>query len=373
MTTVDHLPAELLSLILQHVVHQRDLHYCALVNHAFYTETRRLLWRSPDLSHHHTATTDFFHCLATASLSVRQHVRTLKLNEGDDEQLLLLMKHARLLAHLHLGDGHLITDTSLQSLPLYCRHLTDLVLCNTAMTPRSFDALGQHCHHLSKLALIACQGVSTHLFSALKACPLEQVKLAQFDDDDIWNVLATGMVDLARFDRLTCLVIKDPPLFFLQHLLTVTAWPHLSHLALDGCAALGDNDGLVGFLATHPQLLSISLSAASITDRTLDGIAASLPKVAYVNVSYNYSISHHGVHRFVDHCPTLTKIDLVHCGFCWYDFPETLGSHPPYYLEKLNSKAINNIRNRRLAGDRYDDDDDDDQDDTDGDWRWQWR
>ncbi|ORZ11419.1 hypothetical protein BCR42DRAFT_421101, partial [Absidia repens] len=403
MTTVNHLPGELVSLILQNILCQRDLYYCALVNNAFYTETRRLLWRSPNLSLYHAAT-HFFDSLATASLSVGHHIRTIMLEDDDfecsDEHLLLLMKKASLLEHLHIGDGYLIKDTSFQYLPFYCRHLTTLFLFNSAITQRSFDSLGRHCHQLRRLALIACKGVPGNLFLALKDCPLEEIKLDNFDDDAIWNALETGIVDLTRFHRLTCLVIKESPIRFIrQLLLTATtttttaaaaaaatlvdnplvAWPQLSHLVLDGCAALGDNDGLVGFFNTHPQLTSISLSSATITDHVLDGIAASLPKVSYVNVSYNYYLSHHGVRRLVEHCPALTKIDLVNCGLCWYNFPEALGSNPPYYVEKLNVTAINKIHKGRPAGeyhygDNDDDDDDDDNndDDTDSACWWQW-
>ncbi|ORZ11423.1 hypothetical protein BCR42DRAFT_421108 [Absidia repens] len=244
------------------------------------------------------------------------------------------MEHSRLLEHVEIGGASSITDASIEPLARSCRNLTSLLLCSSPITSISFDSLNEHCHQLSRLALIDCPHVSSDTFLRLKDCPLQDLRLDFFDEDDPnWTkLLQQGIPFLAHFDHLTCISMSEPPLLLVRRLFLTTTtnnnilWPLLTHLTLQYPGTtkiisdyndnifIHDNDNnnddendhdvekmLATFFQTHPHLVSVSLVGYRITDRLLEVMAAWLPHLQFVDLSYNKKCTAHGLRHLVMH------------------------------------------------------------------------
>ncbi|ORZ07319.1 hypothetical protein BCR42DRAFT_426053 [Absidia repens] len=366
MTTFGRLPPEIVSLILQQLSRQRDLYECAIVNKTWNTTATPLLWQQPSLRYDHNLRETFFICLATASHPIGQHIRVVKWYyiNYEDKHLLCLIKHARSLQRLEISKAHNITDASVEPLARTCRDLTTLFLCTSPITHISIDSLNEHCHQLSNLALIDCHNIPSTTFLRLAHCPLQGIcfkirdwHLYSLDSLYSWSALQERIPDFVRFDRLTSLVFHEPSTSFVLSLLSTSQtpttttnsrvrWPYLTHLTLTHPDAnlttvnyrinrLNSfdeeeekqnmdkvEDYFITFFQTHPHLCSVILRGYPLGARVLEAMAAFLPNLSILDLSWNKKIEPHDIRQLVMHCPTLTYIYMDHCGLSWDDFPE---------------------------------------------------
>ncbi|ORZ11447.1 hypothetical protein BCR42DRAFT_453985 [Absidia repens] len=380
MARLDVLPNEIISLIV-YDVRRRDLYQCARINRSFHTATTPRLWATLQIK-----TTEYaskrLRCLILARPWVKQHIRTVDLQRLTltDKQLEVIMTHVPYLERLFINGGYHFTDASFQRLAQqHGSTLTSLSLFPYHhLTQRSFDTLGKHAHHLRHLRLRRCKGISAATLLALTSCPLESLSMGYFDVET-WEALAEAIpVHLVHFDRLTHVEITSGRSVFVRPLLQATTttniWPALTHLQLDGYELQLPERG---FLQAHPHITMLELRDCQVTDATLAMIGAFLPKLTYLDVSYNATeaaieaassdsdedemdagcaISPHAVRRLIMDCPLLTRLDLRSCYILRSWFPElaTLRRRlyrDSSYLFKLNHKAIHLIRASGRGGD----------------------
>ncbi|ORZ07444.1 hypothetical protein BCR42DRAFT_456068 [Absidia repens] len=394
-TTLAHLPTEIVSLIIQHLPHQRDLYECAFVNKQLYQVTTPLLWQRPELFSTEAAEI-FFPCLATASHPNGQHIRAVRWYYGfryQDKHLLLLMKHSRLLEYVDIGLAMSITDASIEPLARTCRNLTSLFLGRSPITSISFDSLNEHCHQLSHLASIHCPHVSSDTFLRLKDCPLQSLRLVFFDENHPnWTALLhQGIPFLAHFADLTTISMSEPPLLLVRRLLLTTTtdnnnilWPLLTHLTLQypGTEKImsdynddifinnnnNNNDNndnekddhdleniLAMFFQTHPHLVSVSLEGYRITDRLLHVMIECLPNLQFLDLSFIKTFTAHGLRHLVMHSPApLKHIRLKYSGIHFHDFPEIRHSSNNSSSSSISSNSSNSSSSNSRPSDDLD-------------------
>ncbi|CAO3601094.1 unnamed protein product [Absidia cylindrospora] len=353
MNNLGHLPAEIVSSILQHV-NAKDYYACSLINWSFYTATNPLLWKSPTLRNSNKALL-FMNCLVEQQHLVGQHVRTLTSNIPwtDTDLLQLIIPHISHLEHLDLERANNITNASMEPLARHCPHLTTLHLVGSLITQETMNALGQHCHQLTDLILDYAPHLSPKLLTPLVAggCPLRKVHLSAYAaTGGTWMTVEETVKDLTRITALTSLTIMGSSAEVLKAVLNQQKlWPDLTVLNLDdGSGDVGDAD-FIPFLQTHPGLQQLHLTRCELTPVTVMAIAAHLPNLVMIDLSQNgyQSLSPASVRHMVRHCRRLTWMDLSYSELDIKDFAEleVLWKHPAYrYALELKQDAIDMIR-----------------------------
>ncbi|ORZ05602.1 hypothetical protein BCR42DRAFT_456751 [Absidia repens] len=269
MNNGNHLPSELISLILRDV-DESDLYACTLIDKSFHRESTPLLWRRLDI-----ATEDCLCNLTTmmkeSPRSLGELVRTVTLDGSSvtDETLLAFIKHVPFLEHLTLSYAYHVTDTSFQYVPGHCPNLTYLSIAHSPITQRSMVAIGQHCHQLAEIHLYYCRGLDTDLFTSLASgCPqLTHFKLRECDLEGMADPQKArkAALDVQAMHQLTLLHIWDYNYDFTSFLTIQDqrplAWPHLTELCLAVCSGIDNDDDapLVAFIRLHPYLTFLEL------------------------------------------------------------------------------------------------------------------
>ncbi|ORZ07180.1 hypothetical protein BCR42DRAFT_426468 [Absidia repens] len=362
MNNLGHLPAEIVSAILHHVV-EKDYYACSLINRSFYKATNPLLWQAPTLRNGSKAQL-FMKCLVEAQQQQQQHhhvgkhIRRLTSNVPwtDTDLLQLILPHMSHLEHLALETAKNISDISMEPIAQHCPHLITLHLNGSLITQQTMNALGQHCHQLTNLILDYAPHLSPNTLTPLvHRCPLRKVLLSAYAaTGGTWMTVDETVKDLLCFRGLTSLTIlgSSPEVLksvLLQQQQQQVSWPELTVLNLDdGSRDVGDSD-FIPFLQIHPGLTELSLTRCELTSATVMAMAAHLPNLSLVDVSQNgyQSLSTTSVRHMVRQCPLLTSLDLSDSGLEINDFPELemLWDHPAYlYTLKLKQDAIERIR-----------------------------
>ncbi|ORZ05634.1 hypothetical protein BCR42DRAFT_496629 [Absidia repens] len=283
MNHFDHLPSEVISLILNHVDETCDLYTCALINKTFYKYATPLLWEHLDLNDHRTFSYLIDGLEASSSLqsnSLGESVRSASIQDGFliDDDLLAFIKHVPQLNDLSLHDPAFISDDSFEHVPLYVPHLTRLYIRYSNIKQLSIEAMSRHWYRqLNHLELIYCTDLSYELFSALRQCTaltsldisycrLESNKAIDTIQDAARNVMALPNITSFRIIHigLNCTpflpitptvqqqqqqqqewrilptlfpddYFDDPPSTPITPLQPQPIWPYLTHFYLGSC------------------------------------------------------------------------------------------------------------------------------------------
>ncbi|CAO3601077.1 unnamed protein product [Absidia cylindrospora] len=103
----------------------------------------------------------FITCLQSTPLrsGAGRFVRTLSLRMSPltDDEFLLVMVHLTHLESLSLVLSNDITESTLQHLPHHCPRLIDLQFTFMPVAQPAMDALGLHCHRLTRLMFFDCK------------------------------------------------------------------------------------------------------------------------------------------------------------------------------------------------------------------------
>ncbi|ORZ04233.1 hypothetical protein BCR42DRAFT_497074 [Absidia repens] len=333
MSSLNHLPLEILSLIGKHL-QPWDLYECSLVNKRFYTATNPLLWRTLELFDAETLQ-KVITSLVDARDSLGRHVRDLVTycDGFNDNDFLLLIKHLPHLVSFTSEAADNLTDNSLHRLAHYCPNLTTLYLRLSPVSLPSIISLSQHCHQLRDVCLDACPNISSSdFFSALAhgAMTLErlQVDVSQMLDLREPRIADKAVLDLAVLDRLTELCLWYAPNAFSERIITLTTtdhipWPHLKDIDLSESSYTHLTDRqFVAFIQSHPDLTSIALNSSLLTNTSLHAIAIYLPSVSSITLLSCRHFTHLAVRRLIRNCPRLTSFFLSE-GCLWIEhFPE---------------------------------------------------
>jgi hypothetical protein len=209
-------------------------------------------------------------------------------------------------------------------------------------------ALGQHCHQLDTLRLKLCPYLDyAPLFFALRACPLKSIDITPVDMYRMESRHVAEAIAWSLFrdhqQQLTSLVIQNADNDYTAFITTANAnglsLPHLTRVCLDACHNMDDSMA-IPFLQAHPHLVSLELNGTSITDLTLDAIAAYLPMMTEIRVHNNPQLTAAGICRLVKNCIKLDKgIWFSGCGIYMDqdDFPNDLHSRF-YQLEDVDER-----------------------------------
>ncbi|ORZ05630.1 hypothetical protein BCR42DRAFT_398162 [Absidia repens] len=323
MNHFDHLPSEVISLILNHADETCDLYTCALINKTFYKYATPLLWEHLDLNGHRTFSYLIDDLEASSSLrsnSLGEFVRSASIQDRlSDDELLAFIKHVPQLNDLSLHEATFITDDSFEHVPLYVPHLTRLYIRYSSITQLSIEAMSRHWYRqLNHLEFKRCTGLSYDLFSALRQCTaLTSLAISYCElkynnaidtiQDAAWNVMA--LPNITSFRIMDCFFNYTP---FLP--ITPTAqqqqpvWPYLTHFSLGACKDMTDAMALA-LIQSHPHLVDLGFyRSVMMTDKTLDSIATHLPNIVNVDVEEMTKITAAGVRRLMQQCPKLVTV-----------------------------------------------------------------
>ncbi|CAO3601142.1 unnamed protein product [Absidia cylindrospora] len=372
MARLDHLPTEIVCLIIQNLfenypgdrkVYKKQLLRCALVNKQFNTAVNPILWHSALIvSDAHTR--QFLTSLKVSRHSSGRLVRYLYLlNPRYNRILLRLVQHLGNLAALHIPNARRITDKSIKQLATYCPHLTSLQLVEASITNTSIQTLAQHCPHLHTLSVVACPRLTCNMLSLLIDYPsLTQLEIGTHPDTkENWmtSTATTAMTDMTRLHHLTTLSITGTPLPFTRFLLSAIhpdtgkapCWPHLVEFTTDDQDGGIDDDLLIAFLQSHPDLTRFCFGTGLATDALLDAIPTLLPKVKYLGFKDNTVITARSLRRLIQRCPLLIDVDIEDCDFYVRQFPEARGTDPHYggWVDYLNQHVVDTIRRSNLG------------------------
>ncbi|ORZ07142.1 hypothetical protein BCR42DRAFT_456131 [Absidia repens] len=340
MNNLGDLPAEIVTLIVEQLISPQDFYACTLLNKQFYTVTNPFLWHTVVIRNKTVLLKVISGVVETSSSSAQlgYYIREIEfgsyVSDVSDATLLLLVIHLPCLEHLKIARGNRITDASLQYVPQYCPHLQSLCLEDSSMMRRTLEAWGLHCHDLTRLELENCSGVSFYVFHAVASCPLEILKIT-FSVLHLDSRTGTGneyfnaAFVLGGFHRLRHLSIFDAGHHFIQHLIHIHAnnkndgivWPDLVDLYLNNCNAIDDRS-MITFVQSHPHLQCLGLSENTFSDAVLDAMATFLPEMRLLDLRASEHITHRGIRRLVQQCPSLTFIALHECGMTTHEFPE---------------------------------------------------
>lgn len=335
MIHLDHLPVELLSLIVGNINHN-GLFNCALINKRFYAATIPVLWRAPKVDDGHSIdrlTRSLVYSLSSLRrhhpVILGHHIRQLDITARDDDALddaglMFIVDHAQYLEDLTIHPAHRITDISIQHLSRHCAQLRKLHLYKATITHRSVHYLGQRCRQLRELGLKACHELLPITLLPFAEVPLEHLDLSECR----WLTVEDTALDLAALDRLKHLELvctRTINAKFIEQLLptsTTTPLPLLTYFAITGWTDISDHV-MVPFITSHPRVESLHLLKCGITDLTLDTIAAILPATLHVLGLFCCElITAPAVRRLIRACPWLVMIGLEHCKLPYDDFPE---------------------------------------------------
>ncbi|ORZ19763.1 hypothetical protein BCR42DRAFT_477276 [Absidia repens] len=330
MVNITQIPAEILSLIVQHVC-QEDLYNCALVNRLFFQATTPLLWRDLQMPNDGVLV-KVITTMVESRYALGQHVRyvssgTIAVNENEE-------------GTVDTNIGHRpITNIKFQQLARQCPHLQSLRLGGSKLSHRSFTFLGRRCSQLTKLELNDLRSLSSDVLSALTALPLEDldldVHILAGDASPQWITTQQAVMDLTRFPRLNRLAIHGTPALFLHRFLTTNSnnrirttvsFPLLSMFVLINCSQLKD-DAIIPFLCSQPGLKRLILNGGEFTDMTLDAIIACVPGISHLSLDHTRTITSQGVRRLIKGCPSLMVVRFYNSGIKRIDFPELLADN----------------------------------------------
>ncbi|CAO3601144.1 unnamed protein product [Absidia cylindrospora] len=174
-----------------------------------------------------------------------------------------------LLEELTISKATRITDTSIEQLAIHCPNLTRLSLEGALISDASIQTLAQHYRHqLTSPTLKQCSGLTSAMLPALVHCSSSLTQLVitvHPSTKQDWITAATTsamMMDVARLDQLTELSITGAPFSFTQCLLSTTVhpdtgqrvWPRLVDFTTNDEANTINDDQLIRFMQTHPEL-----------------------------------------------------------------------------------------------------------------------
>ncbi|KAI8086278.1 uncharacterized protein BX664DRAFT_335401 [Halteromyces radiatus] len=342
MILLDHLPVEILSLVVDNINHN-DLYHCALVNKRFYTATIPVLWRSPKVDDDPSAVR-LTKSLSLARYSLGHYIRKLQFEEAImDDTLIYFIDRSIFLEELIIMHAEHITDKSIQHLSQQCPQLKKLHLGNANITHRSMHYLGQRCCRLRELALKACHRLLPITLLPFADCPLEYLDLSECR----WLTVEDTALDILQLNRLTHLELvccRTVNAKFIQQLYNnnTIALPHLTYFAITGNPDINDHI-IIPFIKTHPHLTSLHILKCNLTDIGLDAIATYLPCIHVLNLLCCENISSQAVRRFIRNCPQLVMIGLENCLLPLYTFPE-VQEKDGEYAEILGYTDITAIR-----------------------------
>ncbi|CAO3588433.1 unnamed protein product [Absidia cylindrospora] len=327
---MDRLPPELLPAITSHLDYRH--HYqVALVNKAFYAAMNPRIWHYLYLNYDEPFG-PFCNRIASSPHGVGAHVRVLDTSfQWTDATVLALIKHLPHLDTLKIMNGQGITDESFAWLGYYCPSLTTLQLRDSRITQVTMESLGNHCKHLTHLTLGECPHLRSDMFSALVACPLEDIDIYECDLKPIHSnrpaaaaaMQQQGMVDLLKQHGLKKLRFSQTRSFPLPSL-CITAWPQMVSLNLDTDQALNEPDAIAFLRAHATTLVDLSLDGGGLSDTFLDAIITYAAKtIDAVGLHGQPLITAQAIRRLIIACPNLGLVSMYDCGIVGRDFPET--------------------------------------------------
>ncbi|ORZ05248.1 hypothetical protein BCR42DRAFT_456933 [Absidia repens] len=406
-SNLGHLPAEIISSILQHISDQDDLFSCSVVNRCFYKQTLPFLWRRFTEGIHFDVEEGGQEEERMAPQSVDslmqqqlphpmvKYVQEVELcSRWTETQLMQLMSRiGPQLEKVTMFSGRLVSDTCLQALAYYWPRLTQLELHYHNVTPDFMMAIAQHCPQLRDLYFFGCPRLSPNIFAPLvetgirdgHAPPLEKLKIRPWDDNIPWTYQT--VLDLSQFAHLTSFSINALAEFMYDLITTIAvmeAWPHLTHLELTCVNTTArdddeDDDLLIPFIQTHRQLRHVYLQGFKLTNATLEAMATYLPDLTYLGLRFISLVTVRGVRRLVRDAWCLERMDLPYCSIYYYEFPEAVyipdDDNDNENVSHLDQEGMDQIRRIGPQGicDDDNDDDDDADDDEDKAWLRQWQ
>ncbi|CAO3601081.1 unnamed protein product [Absidia cylindrospora] len=323
------------SSIVNQLSSKQDLYTCTLINKAFHQAANPLLWHTQTINNDDTATRLFASLQSVPYPSQGGRlVRRLSLSIAPwtDDEFLLVMPYLTHLESLTLLISPNITDRSLQQVPHHCPRINDLDIFHKPVGQPTMDALGRHCHQLTRLTLRACDDLGPDTFSSLMPCPLTRLTI----ENPPAGLATKTIKDLASngFDQLTHLTLGNSKFDvrnnneFISSLLSFAAtnkrvWPRLTHLTIsfyvpkDYERIRGHGvfaSGLVRFLQSHGGgLKHLGLVSGQYDDSVLDAMAAIQPpptNLTSLSLISSKKLTAAAVRRLIQHWPMLSAVSL---------------------------------------------------------------
>jgi len=219
-------------------------------------------------------------CFRRVNLSpIEDHVK--------DQHMYSLCKQWSTVVDLDLSLCENLTNTSLQYISTYCKHITSLNLSfNPNISEIGLRSLTHNCKDITKLSLASCDQMS----------------------DEALRYVGT-LHELESIELDNCTGITDEGL---QHLVL----PKLKSLFLGVCANVTDY-GIINLVKATPQLEQLRLElCADVTDQALQYIATSCHRLKTLGLERggeDSGISDEGVMRIAHGCRELRYLDISNC------------------------------------------------------------
>ncbi|ORZ05376.1 hypothetical protein BCR42DRAFT_428168 [Absidia repens] len=334
---MDHVPAEIISSIIEHIDEQNDLLSCSLVNQCFYKATIPFLWRFIVEGEHAMWDEDqekvkFLDCLMQQPPHpMANYVQEIELfSQWTDTEFVQLMSLiGPQVESVYISSSEAMSDTSFQQLGCFWPNVTALYARRHSATQASMIALARQCPRLRILQLGYCPALSPRTLAPFveAGCQLEEVALeaAGGGSHHVWNEQII-VHDLIQFPLLTSIWFDGSSPQVTEAILTTNehAWPQLTTLRLENIGQqVGDDRRLIPFIQAHPRLTDITLTNTNMTDATVDAITTSLPDVRRVILCQNTHISANSIRRLVRRRGlNLSMVDFKGCNITLAHFPE---------------------------------------------------
>lgn len=339
MSTLENLPREIISLICS-LLEQPEKYNCIYVNKELYSASIPELWREPTLPST-KALHQLIKCLHHSKHQRGDYIRVIRLGcfvGINDEELLSLLPLIPNLEVLELRQAEQLTDKSLIPVSRYCKQLKQFGVKRALATYRTMHYLGG-CVELQRLTLAACPNLTPMALLPFAHLPIEHLDLSGCK----WLTASDTARDLCSLEHLTSLSLICCDVISADFLHQLTgALIHLQDFSITGNAVIED-DAVIPFLKTHPNLHGLFLLECAITDATLKAIGQYLPNLHHLDISFCTRVTTHGVRDLVFQCPHLKLLGVKYCGIVAHDFPEL--QIDEIELDTLNYIKLDQIRN----------------------------
>lgn len=350
MAELVDLPREIISLICS-LLKQSAKYHCTIVNKGLHDAAIPELWREPLLPSM-IEIDKLIKCLKISKQPKGEYIRVIKLGRDvsiNDDELLTLMQLMPNLEVLELQKADELTDKSIMRVSQYCSQLKSFALSGALVTYRSAHYLGR-CQQLQRLTFESCQQLSP-----IALLPFAELNIEYLDLSGCkWLNVKDTAYDLSVFQHLTHLnlVCCDVVMEFIRRITTTlegnVCMANLQDFSITGSAII-DDDTIIPFIKTHPNIRGLFLLECAITDATLETISSHLPLLHNLDMSFCPRLTPSGVRRLIHDCPNLRLLGLKNCGITKNDFPEipyvftTGGTNYPH-LNTLHYLELASIR-----------------------------
>jgi hypothetical protein len=295
-------------------------------------------------------TRQYQHTNTLRSFPLGHYIRKLDLVDEDSAaDSILLLSHTPFLEHLRLLASP-ITDDDVECIWQFCPRLKSIDLRDISF--EELVGIGNHCHHLTSLAIDSDSPFNPITLAQLQGCPLTRLILGRCE----WIGGSTGARLLSQFHQLETLTLEEcgnlTDDFFKILVPSATTFPSLTKLVLNNAKFTPETAFLV--MKYLPLLADINIELIQVVTENMLAALTSGPSLKILELQdANYYVSSQSIRDIAIDSPQLEFLRLSGCFLRQRCFPEVYIGED-YISWDLNS--LNKIRrNTGFRTTAYDD------------------